>query len=224
MRVVTLDTETSGVDVYEDRIVTAFVGALGEDGEWVHQRDWLLNPGVEIPQGAIEVHGITNEEARANGLDPEVALQEIITELSYWLGEELPLVVFNAPFDLTLLREEAKRHGVTPLNGKGVRVIDPLVIDKAWDPYRKGSRKLVDVAPIYDVPVEYNAHDAGADCLMAGRIALKMLEQASELDNDMQKRWKREQAASFQNYLRHKAPLDKRDPNAEVDGSWPIKK
>lgn len=54
-------------------------------------------------------------------------------------------------------------------------IFDPMILDRAFDKYRKGSRKLVDLAAFYGVPVADNAHDAEADCVMAGRVAVKLL-------------------------------------------------
>ncbi|MGW5123223.1 exonuclease domain-containing protein [Streptomyces sp. NPDC004069] len=39
----------------------------------------------------------------------------------------------------------------------------------------------------------------------------------------MQQRWAREDAASYQDWLRTKAPEGKRDPNAVIDGTWPLR-
>src|SRR5690625_7975016 len=72
------DTEPTGLDVTEDRIVTA---AIVEeiDGE-THVHNWLLNPGAEVPERATEVHGVTTEHARTHGLDPRRVLDEIARE------------------------------------------------------------------------------------------------------------------------------------------------
>lgn len=219
--ILTLDTETDGVDVFNDHIITAFLGRMGASGRFEQKLDWLLNPGVEIPQGAIDVHGITNEHVQANGrTDIANALVEMWNIIrSECINGGRPLVAYNAPFDITLLIEESKRHGVAYLDMNQVNVIDPLVIDKGLDKYRKGSRKLVDVAPVYGVPVETNAHDAGADCLMAGRVALKQLAKSRDTLQQLQARqvaWKLEQATSLQEYLRRS------DPKAVVEPGWPV--
>ena len=60
------DLETTGVDVTTDRIVTAHVGLLGPDGVALRSQSWLADPGVEIPEGATAVHGITTAHARAH--------------------------------------------------------------------------------------------------------------------------------------------------------------
>lgn len=215
------DTETTGVDVENDRIVTAFIGRMNRDGEWVESRSWLINPGIDIPEEASNVHGVTTEHARANGVEPTEALQEIGNTLNDWVSETSPLVIYNAPYDLTVLDRELKRN-----YGDGLSVdiyatvVDPLVIDKATDKFRKGSRRLVDVAAHYGVPVEDNAHDAGADCLMAGRIAWKLFTRTGFGPRQLHDKsigWKQEQASSFQEYLRRT-----KDPEAMIDGGWPI--
>src|SRR5690606_26374276 len=58
-RLVVFDLETTGVDPTEARIVTAYVGVLDATGTVVEERSWIVDPGVEIPEGSIAVHGVT---------------------------------------------------------------------------------------------------------------------------------------------------------------------
>jgi DNA polymerase-3 subunit epsilon len=233
MRLLTFDTETTGVDVENDRIVTAFLGLMDETGNWAMTEHLLINPGIDIPAGATAVHGITTEYARDNGQPSQDAIQTILDIIRVaCMPAGAPLVIYNAPFDLSILHFEALRHGLTPLTAaelEQIVVIDPLVIDKGIDKYRKGSRKLVDAAAHYGVPVETNAHDAGADCLMTGRVALRLLQlpaiagATNYANNNLQTRqraWKAEQSASLQKYFRTKA--NPPQPDAVVDGGWPV--
>ena len=75
------DCETTGIDVETDRIVTATLVKI--DGSEVESREWLINPGVEIPDEATAVHGVTTLHARACGDDPAVACAQILTELDH---------------------------------------------------------------------------------------------------------------------------------------------
>ena len=50
------DTETTGVDVESDRIVTATLISTDPNTADV---DWLLDPLIEIPEQATAVHGVT---------------------------------------------------------------------------------------------------------------------------------------------------------------------
>ena len=60
------DLETTGVDVDTSRIVSAHVGVLDAAGEVIERLDWLVNPGVVIPDGATAVHGITTQRAEVD--------------------------------------------------------------------------------------------------------------------------------------------------------------
>ena len=101
-------------------------------------------------------------------------------------------------------------------------VIDPLVIDKAVDRFRKGKRTLEFAADHYGVSLP-DAHNAGADAVAAGRVAQAMAArypaelavEASEI-HAKQITWSAEQAASFQEYMRRE-----RNPNFVADGNWP---
>lgn len=162
------DTETTGVSPTSDRIVTAAL--IRREGDTVEARTWLIDPGVEIPARATEVHGITTEQARAEGVAPEGALEEIAASLADALAEGTPIVGFNVQYDLTILDAELARHGLATLAQRlpgGVRpIVDPLVLDRHLDRYRKGPRKLIDMCRIYVVPVEADdLHAADADVL-----------------------------------------------------------
>lgn len=218
------DLETTGVDVDTSRIVSACIAVLDEDGRVVSRWDWLADPGIEIPEGASAVHGITTERARAEGRPATLVVAEIAQTLRVLFDSGIPVTVYNAPYDLTLLDRECRRHGLDPLDDTAP-VIDPLVIDKAVDRYRKGKRTLEVTAELYEVPLD-DAHDAGADAIAAGRVALALLRRyPDDLDIELadlhgrQEVWHAEQAASFQEYLRSK----RGDDSYVADPSWPFK-
>ncbi|MBD5786826.1 DNA polymerase III subunit epsilon [Cellulosimicrobium terreum] len=162
-----LDTETTGVDVTEDRIVTVAV-VLREPGT-THVRTWLLDPGIPVPAEATAIHGITTEHAVAHGEHPAAALDEVATLVVDQQRRGTPVVAYNAAFDLSLLDVELARHGLATLAerlGRPVRpVIDPLVIDRAWDADREGKRRLGDLCARYGVLDVGRLHTADADVL-----------------------------------------------------------
>lgn len=216
-----LDTETTGVDSFNDRIVTCNITYDFLDRD-PYICDWLINPGVPIPEGASAVHGITDDVAIANGSDPRAALVSIAEHLNAWEDKQLPIVVYNAPFDITLLIAEFKRYNVE-CRARFRSVIDPLVLDKGLDPWRKGSRKLTDTAAHYGIVLD-NAHSADADSLASVKIA-RAIGEKFEIDSPMwdvhetQRDWKFKQSQSFQKYLREK----KGEVNAYIDPSWPFR-
>jgi DNA polymerase-3 subunit epsilon len=217
-----LDTETTGVDSFNDRIVTCSM--VYDDGYGNQQeRNWVMNPGIDIPTGASDVHGVTTEIAQRDGTDAREGIFSIARSLCDMVEAGVPLVVYNAPFDLTLLLAEFKRFGVDQhWRPTFNRVIDPLVIDKATDKFRKGSRKLTDTAAHYGYDLT-NAHSADADCKAALHIARAICEKNFTPDTTIEEvqllqiGWKASQARSFQSYLRKE-----KDPEAVINQEWPV--
>lgn len=164
------DTETTGVDVESDRIVTAALVVQDAAGAPVRRRDWAADPGLPIPAGATAVHGLTDEWARRNGRPPGVVVEELARALAETARAGLPLVIMNAPYDLTLLDRELRRHRGTSLAQYAATapllVVDPRVLDKHLDRYRKGRRTLTDLCAHYGVELGA-AHDAAADATAA---------------------------------------------------------
>lgn len=172
-RIVGVDLETTAPQPEEARIVTAAIAFCG-GGEETKTMTWLVNPGVEIPEGAAEIHGITTERACAEGDDAAAAIAEILTVLSDLTPEGSPLCIFNARYDLTVLDREARRHGLNPLGtGRRFYVVDPFVTDKQLDRYRRGSRKLDAMCSHYGATLD-GAHDAAFDALAAARLAFRI--------------------------------------------------
>jgi DNA polymerase-3 subunit epsilon len=221
-RLAVFDLETTGIDVETSRVVTANVSVIDAYGHPVSRRDWLANPGIEIPEQATAVHGVSTARAVADGRDAAEVIGEIVEALRELLASGLPIVIYNAPYDLTLLDREARRYGIEPLSGP-MPIIDPLVIDKAVDKYRKGKRTLTVTAEFYGVEL-LDAHDAGADAIAAGRVAQAVAHKhaqalaipVAEL-HSRQAVWFREQALSFQDYMRRS-----RDPEFTARTEWPV--
>ncbi|QTE29914.1 exonuclease domain-containing protein [Pengzhenrongella sicca] len=164
------DTETTGVDVHTDRIVSAAL--VRRDGAGPGQRrtvirTWLLDPGIEIPAAASAIHGITTERARAEGEPAALALEEMATAIAAASRVGVPVVAYNAAFDLEILAAELRRHALPTVAdrlGRDVApVIDPLVLDRAEDRYRRGKRRLGDLCGVYGVSQAGDLHSADVD-------------------------------------------------------------
>ena len=74
------DLETTAADPEQARIVTAT--AVWIHGPQTEERAWLVNPGIDIPDEAARIHGVTTDMARANGVDPAGAAAEIWFEIT----------------------------------------------------------------------------------------------------------------------------------------------
>lgn len=223
------DLESTGVDVWTDRIVQSALVRI-DPGHRPTTNTWLVNPGIPIPDGAAEVHGITTERAIAEGTDPAQMLFEVAGQLALAMHRGIPIVGMNLSFDLTMFEAECYRHGV---EGLAVRrghiskigpIVDVLVLDKQADKFRKGGRKLTDLCATYGVR-HTGAHDAAADALATCRLwprimakhARKLSAPTIQALHQSQIGWRREQMDGLRAYF------DKQ--GTEHDGccaEWPV--
>lgn len=226
------DTESTGVDVFNDRIVTSTVTELVLDAE-PRTKAWLVNPGIPIPQQATAIHGITDQDA-AKGMGPAIAVDEIATYVAWVLNSGHPLVAFNAAFDLSLLEAELLRHNLEPLRSRVTAsgwfgVIDPMVLGKGVDTIKnrkfvKGRKfTLPALCDWYKVPFT-ESHDATADAVGAVRLARAIANSDSYLAgmgptalHQLQVTWRREMQASLRKYFDREGI-----EHDGVDGSFPM--
>ncbi|MDX2954548.1 exonuclease domain-containing protein [Streptomyces caniscabiei] len=228
------DTETTGPNPVEDRIVTAAIVVRGGNRE---PRDfsYLINPGIDIPEAATAVHGITTEKAKTDGEDPRAALDSIAGRLVDAITWGMPVVAFNQSFDWTILHHDLIRNGLPTveerLDSEPLTLIDPHVIDKQVDKYVKGTgaRKLKPTSERYGVELT-DWHTAEADALAALLIAEAQFDRYPQLNSmgptqlfAAQKAWRAEQQAGLQQWFRTRATAEQGgDPNKVIDGSWPL--
>ncbi|MCW7941021.1 DNA polymerase III subunit epsilon [Streptomyces hygroscopicus] len=222
------DTETTGVDVETDRIVSAAVAVQDAPGTRPRVSRWLVNPGVPVPAEATAVHGLTQEYLQRNGRWPSPVMEEMARALGEQAAMGRPLVVMNAPFDLTLLDRELRRHRGSSLDrwftSAPLCVLDPRVLDKHLDRYRKGRRTLTDLCAHYEVVLE-GAHDAAADALAAlevvravGRRFAGRLERLSPAElHTLQTGWHAAQARGLQAWFARSGTEETVNPD------WPLR-
>jgi DNA polymerase-3 subunit epsilon len=145
VRQIVLDTETTGLEASQGHRIIE-IGCVELEnrrltGNHYHQ---YINPQREIDQGAIEVHGITNEFLNDKPLFDKVAADFI----EFVRGAEL--IIHNAPFDLGFLDAELKRlPQKQDLMMDLCTVVDTLVMARAKHP---GQRNNLDaLCQRYDV-------------------------------------------------------------------------
>lgn len=213
------DLETTGRNARAARIVTASIVVLASDGSVESHHEWLADPGVEIPEEAAQVHGVTTERARAEGRPAVEVVTEVAGLLQSLFDSGIPVVAFNAVYDFTVMAAECARHGLPQISR--FPVLDPYVINKQVERYRKGKRTLGALCDQYGVVLD-EAHTSAADALAAVQLLDAMAVKFPELDkpaaalHSSQIDWSIEQAADFQAYLR------RTKPTAIVEGDWPV--
>jgi DNA polymerase III epsilon subunit-like protein len=150
-RLLAFDVETTSVDVETARIVQAAQVYVG-GGQPTDSTVLWINPGVPIPEEATAVHGITAGTLNLHGaMDAPAAMDELAHMIDLAISDSVPIVAYNARYDLTILDRELRRHGLVVPRWEDARVVDPHVIDKWLHRFRRGSRKLVDVCEHYGV-------------------------------------------------------------------------
>jgi len=222
------DTETTGVNPFRDRIVTAALVGRGPAGTF--ERTWLIDPGVEIPEQAAAIHGVSTEHAREHGMDPATALAQISAELTAAFTHQVPVVAFNASFDLTIIEAELERHGLPTIGERLGRplspVIDPLVLDRALDRYRRGKRKLVDLCEVYGVEGTGRLHTADVDVAATLDVPAAQARKHPELageDLEQLHLWQAGQHRAWaQNFNAWRASQGLEGPGASLH--WPLSK
>lgn len=168
-KMIGLDFETTGPDPEEARAVTASLIVI-EPGRDPVCHSFLVDPGVEIPQEAVDIHKVTNERARAEGMPPADALGQLDELLAQHWTPDVPLVAYNGRYDLTVYDRERIRNGQSGLDLTDRYMVCPLTVDRHVDRFRKGSRKLADVCKLYRVEL-LDAHTSDADTLATLRLA-----------------------------------------------------
>ncbi len=170
-----LDFETTGVDPWTCRPVSVALAVVRPGGELDRDASYqaTIDAGVDVPPGAAAIHGLTTERVRAEGIPADHALQDLIARLRDVVRIGRPIVIYNAPFDWTLLQAEAARHGRSDILADAT-ILDALVCDRTLDKYRKGGRTLAATSKVYGIKLD-DAHDAMADAVAAARIAQEIV-------------------------------------------------
>lgn len=216
------DLETTGPNPHEARIVTASIVLLDPAGQMRANAEWLIDPEIDIPAEATAVHGVTTEHAQTHGMDAATGLSEIVATLKDFMDHRVPVVAYNGVYDFTVLAAELARRSMAELAVAGI--VDPFVLDKQADTYRKGKRTLAVVSEHYEVVLD-NAHTSQADSIAAVQVCQAIVTRFPDHFNvpleqlfTQQIQWKADQAASFEQYLR------RRNPEAFVSRDWPVEK
>ncbi len=169
MRQIVLDTETTGLEVSQGhRIIEIGCVELVNrklTGSHYHQ---YINPQREIDQGAIEVHGITNEF-----LDDKPLFEQVAADFIQFI-EGAELIIHNAPFDVGFLNAELQRLSRASTCVERIcAIVDTLVMARGKHP---GQRNSLDaLCQRYDVDnSQRDLHGALLDAEILADVYLAM--------------------------------------------------
>ncbi len=171
--IVFFDLETTGVNIAKDRIVEISILKVFPNGN-KESKTWLVNPEIEIPKEASDIHGITNEKVVS-----EPTFKELAPKVSE-LIKGCDLAGFNSNrFDIPLLAEEMLRADVD-FDMKTRSAIDVQVIF-----HKKEQRTLTAGYKFYCDKDLTDAHSAEADTLATYEILLAQIEKYDDIGNDV---------------------------------------
>lgn len=166
LRLVVIDTETTGLDAEVDRIVEiACVVYVG--GVELERVSLLVNPGRPIPKASSDVTGIDDEMVK--DAPPFAAIAD---QLMAILNGAVPLA-YNAEYDRKVLQAEIARCGLTPAQvppalRRNVEWFDPLIWARELQRAEK-SRALSEVATRLGIELG-TAHRAADDAVAAHSV------------------------------------------------------
>ena len=167
------DLETTGINVSSDRIVEISVLKIYPNGN-KESRTWLVNPGIKIPQEAINVHGISNEM-----VVNEPNFSEIAHEVKSMINN-CDLAGYNSDkFDIPLLAEELLRADID-FDIDNIHTIDVQNIF-----HKMEQRTLAAAYKYYCGKILDNAHSSKVDTLATYEVLESQLKKYSELENDV---------------------------------------
>lgn len=134
MRQIVLDTETTGLNhATGDRLIE--IGCV----ELVNRRltgrhlHFYVNPGRDVPEDAVAIHGIT-----AEFLADKPKFADVVNEIRDFV-QDAELIIHNAAFDLGFLDMEFQLHGLPPFRQHVGNVIDTLREARQMFPGKRNS-------------------------------------------------------------------------------------
>lgn len=220
------DLETTGLDPATDHIVQVGIDvSLGSLGVPIPGMSYehLVNPGVKIENS--DMHGITDDMVVGARTEAQ-AIEELVWFFKAMAAARIPVVAYNAAFDFTFSREVSSRHKIDWLS-EDLIIIDPFIIDRKVDKWRKGSRTLGAVAELYDVQTTDALHSARYDALITVRVLRRMAAKHSTINwatqefTEQQAQWAVEQQRSLQAYFAESGRTDADGKPAVVQVGWP---
>lgn len=167
IRFVALDTETTGFDYENDRILC--IGAVA-----VKNNKILVSDAIEIyikqdvfNKETVKIHGI-----RKDGNEEKLSEEEAIIKFIGYLDDAV-IVAHHTAFDVNMINMALKRLKVGPLESK---LLDTNYIHKKiakTDTYKK-IFSLEELCEIYNVKM-HDRHTALGDALIAAYLFLKQI-------------------------------------------------
>ena len=170
---VIFDLETTGLNIFKDRIVEISYIKLFPDGSNITEKR-RVNPGVSIPEESTAIHNITDADVADSPSFREIA-DELIE-----LFEDSDLSGYNCmKFDIPMLMEEFCRIG------KNFSLINRKIVDVQNIFYKKEPRTLSAAYQFYCGKTHPGEHDSLADTKVTLEVLEAQIEKYEDLENNV---------------------------------------
>jgi DNA polymerase III subunit epsilon len=167
MREIIFDTETTGLDNREDRVIE--IGGVELENQFPTGRTIhiYINPGDrKVHPDALAVHGITDEF-----LKDKPPFADAVAEILEFFGDAR-WVAHNATFDMGFINAEFERLGLPPIAGD--RVTDTLALARRKHPM--GPNSLDALCRRYGIDNSHRTqHGALLDSELLAEVYIEMI-------------------------------------------------
>lgn len=173
--IVSLDFETTGLDIENDRIVSMGLVTIRQLGiDLKSSSHQLINTNVELPETSVVIHQITDEQ-QVNGISIAEAIPMLLKQLS---GKVL--LAHNAKVEIGFLNKICKELYGTDFI---IPVIDTQFLakrsfDRQNKSYKANELRLFNLRKLYNMPA-YKAHNALMDAVATAELFLAMVNKIS---------------------------------------------
>ena len=157
---VVLDTETTGLNVKEDRIIEIGAIAIGPNIDVDNPVfNKLVRPGIAIPDSAFRIHGISDTD-----VGKAAEFGKIMPEFAAWAGARV-VIGYSIGFDLAVFEAECARCGLKWVQPRSLDVRHLVQLAGVNLP----EQSLEIVAEWLEIEIE-NRHRAFADAELTAKI------------------------------------------------------
>lgn len=171
--IIFFDIEATGLDISQDRIVEIAMIKLYPGGQQ-EEKVIRINPGINIPEEVIAIHGISNEDV-ANA----PRFEDVAHEIETFIGDA-DLAGYNSnKFDVPILAEELLRSGST------FDLMNRKFIDVQNIFHKMEQRTLAAAYQFYCQKELTNAHNASADTKATMEVLLAQLDRYNDLEKNV---------------------------------------
>lgn len=177
MKVISLDTETTGLLFYEGHKIIE-IGCIEIKNEKITNNIFhtYINPKRKIDEKAKKITGLTEEF-----LNDKPEFKDIINDFLSFIKGADEIIIHNAQFDINFINNELKiiNNDIKDL-ASHFKIIDTLELARKIHPGKKNN--LDSLCKRYDISLsERNLHGALIDAELLAKIYIKMNKKKQQL-------------------------------------------